>query len=169
MSIPLITLTTAHLTSTCSHILRIVFADSQTVRPLKPLFPGWKTPPTWTCICQARTSTAETGLTIQSTLLRPERCGCAGGLYQRVKGRSGQNLDDGSHTMGQQMTSLQYLWKAIEPGGMHVCEDIRPDSPQIRGQRSWNTGQDERMKQHDHRAYDESKLPFSLPVYLELR
>lgn len=30
--------------------------------------------------------------------------------------------------MGQQMTSLQYLWKAVKPSGMHVCDDIRPGS-----------------------------------------
>ena len=33
-------------------------------------------------------------------------------------------VDDGGHTMAQQMTSLQHLWKAIKPGGMYFCEDL---------------------------------------------
>lgn len=34
-------------------------------------------------------------------------------------------VDDGGHTMVQQMTSLQHLWKAIKPGGIYFCEDLQ--------------------------------------------
>lgn len=33
-------------------------------------------------------------------------------------------IDDGGHTMQQQMISLQILWQAIRPGGMYFCEDL---------------------------------------------
>lgn len=33
-------------------------------------------------------------------------------------------IDDGGHTMQQQMLSLQLLWKAIRPGGIYFCEDL---------------------------------------------
>ena len=32
-------------------------------------------------------------------------------------------IDDGGHTMHQQIISLKYLWKAIKPGGIYFCED----------------------------------------------
>ncbi|PNS15198.1 hypothetical protein CAC42_8199 [Sphaceloma murrayae] len=34
-------------------------------------------------------------------------------------------VDDGGHTMEQQMTSLQHLWKAVKPGGVYFCEDLQ--------------------------------------------
>lgn len=33
-------------------------------------------------------------------------------------------IDDGGHTMQQQMLSLQLLWRAIKPGGIYFCEDL---------------------------------------------
>lgn len=33
-------------------------------------------------------------------------------------------IDDGGHTMVQQILSLQILWQAIKPGGMYFCEDL---------------------------------------------
>lgn len=33
-------------------------------------------------------------------------------------------VDDGGHTMVQQITSLQHLWKAVKPGGIYFCEDL---------------------------------------------
>lgn len=33
-------------------------------------------------------------------------------------------IDDGGHTMQQQMLSLQILWQAIAPGGLYFCEDL---------------------------------------------
>jgi len=33
-------------------------------------------------------------------------------------------VDDGGHTMNQQMTSLQILWKAVRPGGIYFIEDL---------------------------------------------
>lgn len=33
-------------------------------------------------------------------------------------------IDDGGHTMSQQITSLQHLFKAVKPGGMYFCEDL---------------------------------------------
>jgi hypothetical protein len=40
----------------------------------------------------------------------------------------GQNfdiiIDDGGHTMAQQITSLQHLWKAVKPGGLYFIEDL---------------------------------------------
>lgn len=33
-------------------------------------------------------------------------------------------IDDGGHTMNQQKTSLQHLWKALKPGGYYFCEDL---------------------------------------------
>lgn len=33
-------------------------------------------------------------------------------------------IDDGGHTMQQQMLSLQLLWQAILPGGLYFCEDL---------------------------------------------
>ncbi|KPI43467.1 8-demethyl-8-alpha-L-rhamnosyl tetracenomycin-C 2'-O-methyltransferase [Cyphellophora attinorum] len=33
-------------------------------------------------------------------------------------------IDDGGHTMDQQKTSLQHLWKAVKPGGLYFCEDL---------------------------------------------
>jgi hypothetical protein len=34
-------------------------------------------------------------------------------------------IDDGGHTMNQQMTSLNHLWKAVKPGGIYFCEDLQ--------------------------------------------
>ncbi|KAF4550796.1 Hypothetical protein D9617_16g015860 [Elsinoe fawcettii] len=34
-------------------------------------------------------------------------------------------VDDGGHTMEQQKTSLQHLWKAVKPGGIYFCEDLQ--------------------------------------------
>ncbi len=34
-------------------------------------------------------------------------------------------IDDGGHTMTQQMTSLDHLWKAVKPGGIYFCEDLQ--------------------------------------------
>ncbi|KAG8157639.1 hypothetical protein KVR01_012681 [Diaporthe batatas] len=34
-------------------------------------------------------------------------------------------IDDGGHTMVQQITSLKYLWKAIKPGGLYFVEDLQ--------------------------------------------
>lgn len=33
-------------------------------------------------------------------------------------------IDDGGHTMQQQMLSLQLLWAAIRPGGLYFTEDL---------------------------------------------
>lgn len=33
-------------------------------------------------------------------------------------------VDDGGHTMQQQMTSIEHLWKAVKPGGLYFCEDL---------------------------------------------
>ncbi len=32
-------------------------------------------------------------------------------------------IDDGGHTMNQQITSLNLLWSAVKPGGIYLCED----------------------------------------------
>ena len=37
-------------------------------------------------------------------------------------------IDDGGHTMDQQKTSLQHLWKAVKPGGLYFCEDLETSS-----------------------------------------
>ncbi|TFB02698.1 8-demethyl-8-alpha-L-rhamnosyl tetracenomycin-C 2'-O-methyltransferase [Trichoderma ghanense] len=42
----------------------------------------------------------------------------AGGLFDVI-------IDDGGHTMTQQITSLEYLWKAVKPGGLYVIEDLQ--------------------------------------------
>lgn len=34
-------------------------------------------------------------------------------------------IDDGGHTMVQQQTSLEHLWRAVKPGGMYFCEDLQ--------------------------------------------
>jgi len=34
-------------------------------------------------------------------------------------------IDDGGHTMVQQMKSLQHLWKAVKPGGIYFIEDLQ--------------------------------------------
>ncbi|PTB65919.1 hypothetical protein BBK36DRAFT_1120596 [Trichoderma citrinoviride] len=34
-------------------------------------------------------------------------------------------IDDGGHTMVQQITSLEYLWKTVKPGGLYVIEDLQ--------------------------------------------
>lgn len=34
-------------------------------------------------------------------------------------------IDDGGHTMVQQQTSIEHLWKAIKPGGVYFCEDLQ--------------------------------------------
>ncbi|KAH6609004.1 hypothetical protein Trco_002350 [Trichoderma cornu-damae] len=34
-------------------------------------------------------------------------------------------IDDGGHTMDQQMTSLEFLWRAVKPGGLYVIEDLQ--------------------------------------------
>lgn len=34
-------------------------------------------------------------------------------------------IDDGGHTMGQQRTSLEYLWKIVKPGGIYFVEDLQ--------------------------------------------
>lgn len=33
-------------------------------------------------------------------------------------------IDDGGHTMVQQMTSIDHLWPAVKPGGIYFCEDL---------------------------------------------
>jgi hypothetical protein len=33
-------------------------------------------------------------------------------------------IDDGGHTMMQQKTSLDTLWKSVKPGGLYFCEDL---------------------------------------------
>jgi len=33
-------------------------------------------------------------------------------------------VDDGGHTMNQQLTSLQVLWPAVASGGIYVIEDM---------------------------------------------
>lgn len=44
-------------------------------------------------------------------------------LQEQVKGLD-IIIDDGGHTMDQQLTSLQLLWKLIRPGGVYVIEDL---------------------------------------------
>lgn len=34
-------------------------------------------------------------------------------------------IDDGGHTMDQQLTSLEYLWKIVKPGGLYIIEDLQ--------------------------------------------
>lgn len=34
-------------------------------------------------------------------------------------------IDDGGHTMNQQLTSLQHLWKIVKPGGIYFIEDLQ--------------------------------------------
>jgi hypothetical protein len=34
-------------------------------------------------------------------------------------------IDDGGHTMNQQITSLTHLWHAVKPGGVYFCEDLQ--------------------------------------------
>lgn len=33
-------------------------------------------------------------------------------------------IDDGGHTMQQQIVSIEHLWKAVKPGGLYFCEDL---------------------------------------------
>ncbi|KKP01963.1 hard-surface induced protein 5 [Trichoderma harzianum] len=34
-------------------------------------------------------------------------------------------IDDGGHTMNQQITSLEVLWETVKPGGLYVIEDLQ--------------------------------------------
>ena len=34
-------------------------------------------------------------------------------------------VDDGGHTMDQQIVSLEHLWKAVKPGGYYFIEDLQ--------------------------------------------
>ncbi|KJZ77561.1 hypothetical protein HIM_03285 [Hirsutella minnesotensis 3608] len=34
-------------------------------------------------------------------------------------------IDDGGHTMEQQMISLNHLWRIIKPGGLYIIEDLQ--------------------------------------------
>ena len=34
-------------------------------------------------------------------------------------------VDDGGHTMKQQLTSLMHLWPTVRPGGIYVIEDLQ--------------------------------------------
>lgn len=34
-------------------------------------------------------------------------------------------IDDGGHTMEQQITSLEHLWRIVRPGGIYVIEDLQ--------------------------------------------
>lgn len=34
-------------------------------------------------------------------------------------------IDDGGHTMEQQVTSLEHLWPIVKPGGLYVIEDLQ--------------------------------------------
>lgn len=34
-------------------------------------------------------------------------------------------IDDGGHTMDQQITSLEILWHAVKPGGLYIIEDLQ--------------------------------------------
>lgn len=50
-------------------------------------------------------------------------------LLQQIVLLEGENgldviIDDGGHTMQQQLTSLQVLWEIIRPGGFYVVEDL---------------------------------------------
>ncbi|PHH79423.1 hypothetical protein CDD80_4876 [Ophiocordyceps camponoti-rufipedis] len=42
----------------------------------------------------------------------------ADGLFDLV-------IDDGGHTMKQQITSLERLWPVVKPGGLYVIEDLQ--------------------------------------------
>lgn len=42
----------------------------------------------------------------------------ADGLFDLV-------VDDGGHTMEQQMISLEHLWPIVKPGGLYVIEDLQ--------------------------------------------
>lgn len=33
-------------------------------------------------------------------------------------------IDDGGHTMNQQIVSLEELWDCVKPGGIYLCEDV---------------------------------------------
>lgn len=53
-------------------------------------------------------------------------------------------IDDGGHTMDQQITSLQHLWKAIRPGGIYFVEDLETSffPSHGGGEAAINAGQD---------------------------
>lgn len=34
-------------------------------------------------------------------------------------------IDDGGHTMNQQITSLESLWRIVKPGGLYIIEDLQ--------------------------------------------
>lgn len=44
-------------------------------------------------------------------------------LHEETKGLD-VIIDDGGHTMAQQLTSLQVLWELVRPGGFYVVEDL---------------------------------------------
>lgn len=51
------------------------------------------------------------------------------GFLERVVAETGGGfdvvVDDGGHTMAQQRTSLEGLWRAVRPGGLYVVEDLQ--------------------------------------------
>lgn len=49
-------------------------------------------------------------------------------------------VDDGGHTMVQQITSLEVLWPAVKKGGLYFCEDLQTSWWDAVGGDSANTG-----------------------------
>lgn len=42
-------------------------------------------------------------------------------------------VDDGGHTMTQQLTSLEHLWKIVKPGGIYFIEDLQTSYWEVYG------------------------------------
>lgn len=54
-------------------------------------------------------------------------------------------VDDGGHTMDQQITSLKTLWKAVLPGAIYFCEDLQRSYWEDYGGEKANTGRKRTM------------------------
>lgn len=66
-------------------------------------------------------------------------------------------IDDGGHTMDQQKTSLQHLWKAIKPGGLYFCEDLETSFIGIYG--GGPAGTPDTMIEYIHKIMEDMMYP----------
>ncbi|KAJ2966856.1 hypothetical protein NQ176_g9947 [Zarea fungicola] len=60
-------------------------------------------------------------------------------FVESTRGEFDVIVDDGGHHMHEQITSFLHLWRALEPGGVYICEDLETSYfPMFHGDASTN-------------------------------
>ncbi|KAI6819844.1 PLP-dependent transferase [Hortaea werneckii] len=75
-------------------------------------------------------------------------------------------IDDGGHQMNQQITSLQYLWQAVKPGGIYFCEDLQTSYWENYGGDPSNSGKKTTMMD-EAEAVPDKYIRYDNPKYLD--